>query len=229
LVRVCRPDADRSFDAILERVERLERGQAGAPPAAIQSADRAPEVASGARGGPADAAREELAKAGATRAPRRPVTKATAPKAVSAPAPAAAEASAPSSSAAPAAELPTNDELEAAWPGVVDGLKGAAKGMFRDARFEVTPDAVVLTVPTGPPLEELEKRWPGVEQALAAHFGRSVPTRLAVDAAVGPPAEAERVQDDEPVDVHELEDAPAGGTGVDRLAEAFPGAELVDE
>ena len=31
LVRLCRPDADRSFDAILERLERLERGQAAAP------------------------------------------------------------------------------------------------------------------------------------------------------------------------------------------------------
>src|SRR6187402_346220 len=34
LVRVCRPDADRSFDAILERLDRLERGQAGGSPAA---------------------------------------------------------------------------------------------------------------------------------------------------------------------------------------------------
>ena len=27
LVRLCRPDADRSYDAILDRLERLERGQ----------------------------------------------------------------------------------------------------------------------------------------------------------------------------------------------------------
>jgi hypothetical protein len=35
--------------------------------------------------------------------------------------------------------------------------------------------------------------------------------------------------DDEVVDVHDLEDAPDAGSGVDRLAEAFPGAELVEE
>ena len=57
------------------------------------------------------------------------------------------------------------------------------------------------------------------------------PTRLVVD-ATEPPAPA---ADDRPrrrreaVDVRALEDAPAGGTGVDRLAEAFPGAELVEE
>ena len=48
LVRVCRPEADRSFDAIIERLERLERGQASAPPPAIPSADRAPDSPSGA-------------------------------------------------------------------------------------------------------------------------------------------------------------------------------------
>ena len=35
--------------------------------------------------------------------------------------------------------------------------------------------------------------------------------------------------EDEVVDVHELENAPDAGSGVDRLAEAFPGAELVEE
>jgi hypothetical protein len=35
--------------------------------------------------------------------------------------------------------------------------------------------------------------------------------------------------EDEVIDVHALEDAPGPGSGVDRLAEAFPGAELVEE
>ena len=130
LVRVCRPDADRSFDAILERLERLERGQ----DSACHPRPRVPTVAperspSSARGGPADAAREELAKAGATRADattrdegdgtqgclqphrrRRPRRRA------------------PSSPPAPAAELPTNDELEAAWPGGRRWAQGSRQG-----------------------------------------------------------------------------------------------------
>ena len=103
-------------------------------------------------------------------------------------------------------------------------------GMFRDARFEVAGDMIVCTVPKGPPVDQLERRWPEVEQAVTAHFGEAVPLRLAIGAAASTAAAvADPSPDDEPVDVRELEDAPAGGTEVERLAEAFPGAELVDE
>ena len=102
--------------------------------------------------------------------------------------------------------------------------------MFRDGRFEVAGNVVVLTVPPGPPANLLEERRPELEKVLAAHFGRPVPVRLAVDAASAPTAVASPASlDDEPVDVRDLEDAPSSGTGVERLAEAFPGAELVDE
>jgi hypothetical protein len=100
--------------------------------------------------------------------------------------------------------------------------------MFRDARFEVASDTVHVTVPPGPPIDQLEKRWPEVQQALASHFGAPINARLVIGAPA-PAAATEPVADDEPVDVHDLEDAPAAGSGVDRLAEAFPGAELVDE
>jgi DNA polymerase-3 subunit gamma/tau len=237
LVRLCRPDADRSLDAILERLDRLERAQ-GAPRPSPSVAAPAPTADASARGGPADEAREELAKVKEPRPARAPVKKASARTA----APASPAASAPAASApaveqptpaAPATgELPTTSELHTAWPTVVDGLKGASKGMFRDARFEVSGDVVLVAVPKGPPVDQLEKRWPAVEDALAAHFGRRVPARLAVDpdaVATTGPTTSPSVVEDEPVDVHDLEDAPAGGTGVDRLAEAFPGAELVEE
>ena len=65
---------------------------------------------------------------------------------------------------------------------MLDGLKGATKGMFRDGRFESSADGpTVLTVPKGPPPEQLEKRRPEVEAALAAQFGRPVPLRIVVD------------------------------------------------
>ena len=231
LVRLCRPDADRSVDAILERLERLERAQASGPSPAPSAAPSSSAPAP-ARGGLADAAREELAKV-APRPARAPVKKASPRAAAPARAPEATEAvEEPPAAEVPAGALPTTRELDAAWPAVVDGLKGASKGMFRDARFEVAGEVVLLTVPKGPPIEQLEKRWPAVEDALAQHFGRRVPVRLAVDPEAGPTAASaapQPVPEEEPVDVHELEDAPAGGTGVDRLAEAFPGAELVDE
>ena len=229
LVRLCRPDADRSFDAILERLDRLERGQSSVPAAATSAP--APDGSAPARVGPADAAREELAKAGGARPARAPVKKAAAPK--SSPAPKAAPPAAPEASVEvdppPPGDLPTPAELHAAWPTVVDGLKGASKGMFRDARFDAAGGALVCTVAKGPPVEQLEKRWPEVERAVAAHFGRAVPVRLAIGAVAASAPPPDPTPDDEPIDVRELEDAPAGGTEVERLAEAFPGAELVDE
>jgi hypothetical protein len=130
---------------------------------------------------------------------------------------------------------PGPDALQAAWPSVVEGLKGATRGMFRDGRFDVGADGgPVLVVPKGPPADQLEKRRPEVEAALAAHLGVAVPLQIVVDAEAEPapaapepsaPASAE----DEVIDVHALDDAPPAGSGVDRLAEAFPGAELVEE
>ena len=229
LVRICRPDADRSYDAILDRLDRLERGVPVAPAASSPRAT-----------GPAASARDELAKATAPRSTRAPVKKATAAPTDASPRVAAppVAAPAPETGAPPETSEPAGvraaDELQAEWSRVFDGLKGATKGMFRDGRFEASTDAVaVFTVPKGPPLDQLEKRRPEVEAALAAHFGRPVPIRLVVDSDASPaPASASAAPteaDDDVIDMHELEDAPSAGSGAERLAEAFPGAELVEE
>jgi hypothetical protein len=128
-------------------------------------------------------------------------------------------------------DAPGPDELTAAWGSVLDVLKGGTRGMFHDGRFEASSGGpTVLTVPKGPPLDQLEKRRPEVEAALAAHFGRPVPLRVVVGAdAPAPPGGDAPAPDDHVDDVHELEDAPSAGSGVDRLAEAFPGSELVEE
>ena len=250
LVRLCRPDADRSYDAILERLERLERGAAaagpsGAPPAAAGSAPSPAEALTPlapTAAGPAAAAREELARVGGARPARPPVKKATAapkeapPRAEAAAAPPSVAEPTPVPEPAPAttpgpAGAPTAAELEAAWPAVLERLKAGSRGMFREAQLTLNEGSVLLSVPTGPPVDMLEQRRPEVERALAEQVGRPVPLRLVIDApaasgavpAVGAPP------DDEPVDVRDLEDAPSAGTGVERLAEAFPGAELVDE
>ncbi|MEO6318848.1 MAG: DNA polymerase III subunit gamma/tau [Acidimicrobiales bacterium] len=245
LVRLCRPDADRSYDAILDRLERLERGLVAAPVGAPQpavaaetAADAAANPAGGRPSGPASAARDELAKA-AARPARTPVKKATAPPVTAAKRrePVAAEPAAPAAVAPPAPsssqEPPTLEALQAAWATVVEGLKGATRGMYRDGRFgSGASGAMVLAVPKGPPADQLEKRRPEVEAALATHFGRAVPVTVVVDVDASPAAAGPSpmpAPDDDIVDVHELEDAPSAGSGVERLAEAFPGAELVEE
>ncbi len=243
LVRLCRPEGEQSLDAILDRLDRLESAGppvAAAPLAPASASTPAPPPASApddeprpaARStGPAAAARDELAKA--ARPARAPVKKATA-RTAAAPKPAPAPEAAPPPEAAMATVgvAPRAEDLQAAWTGVLEGLKGATRGMFRDGRFEPTDDGpTVLTVPKGPPMDQLEKRRPEVEAALTAHFGQPVPLRLAVAdlAPAADPAPAASPPEDDVVDVHELEDAPSAGSGVERLAEAFPGAELVDE
>ncbi|MEZ5133648.1 MAG: hypothetical protein R2699_00950 [Acidimicrobiales bacterium] len=81
-----------------------------------------------------------------------------------------------------------------------------------------------------------------VEEALEAHFGRPVPIELIIDDDSPPPAGAAAGAaaggtsptdaadaDDEWVNVAELDDADPARSHVDRVADIFPGAELVEE
>jgi DNA polymerase-3 subunit gamma/tau len=249
LVRLCRPDADRSLDAVMDRLERLERSLAegGGPSAAPTGEPAAERPAS--RGGPAAEARAELAKSAEPRpAPAAAPARARATKATAPPAPAPAKRAAPAPEAAPApppakaGELPSREELTLAWgDAVLDLLPRGAKAIFSTGRF-VDNDAgsAVFALANAPTRDHCEKRRADVERALATHFGRPIPLRLVTDAEVGGAAaapaakrkaravvEAEEVAD--VGDVHALEDAPSAGTGAQRLTEAFPGAELVDE
>lgn len=264
LVRLCRADADRSLDAILDRLERLERAvatgelpAAGSPPAtapapAAGSAASAPAAApSGDR--PADDARAQLAKARGAAAPTRArATKATSPERPAArtrPSPArqAAPEPAPEAPGPPAGAggVPSRDELTLAWgDAVLDLLSRGTKAIFSTGRFvEGDGTAAVFALANKPTRDHCEKKRPEVEKALATHFGRPIPLKLVTDAEVGDQPPEERPArgggrsmparpDPEPEeigDIHELEDAPSAATGAQRLAEAFPGAELVEE
>jgi hypothetical protein len=112
--------------------------------------------------------------------------------------------------------------------------------MFRTGRFVASQaDAAVFALGNGPTRDHCEKKRPEVEAALSAHFGHPIRLRLVVEddgavtssrpAASAAPIPAPIADDDDIVDVHALEDAPTAATGVERLSEAFPGAELVEE
>ena len=266
LVRLCRPESDTSLDALLDRVERLERALAsGAAPPPSPATSVAPDAAaaagapapgrptSGPTTGPASGAREELARVAGARpaGARAPVKKATAGTTATSSrrskAPTPPSEGATDASASAVGEIPSLSELESAWNGqVLPALKQGTRAMYLTGRFlEPAAGTAVFALANAPTRDHCEKKRPEVEAALTAHFGRPVPLRLVakaddaapVGAGGGRPSRSSRSAKpsedaldagDEVDDVHSLEDAPAS-SGVDRLAEAFPGAELVEE
>ncbi len=285
LVRLTRPDADLNLAALADRITRLEREgvpaapsaapaappppppvspsrRAGPPPAPV--ADAAGHVAEPAapsapgtdrRPGPAELAREELARRKEARGgvappprsavaataesppspPPRPPASAPAPPG---PGPAASPATAPAPAATGDGGLPSRDELTIAWGDAILPSLGRAKPRYSGGRWvAVEADAAVFGLPNAIHATKCEEVRGDVEAALAAHFGRPVPIRIVVDAGGAVPAPRDGGADDGPptaddpdtIDLSELTDATdVATTGVERIAQVFPGAELVD-
>ncbi|HEY1281445.1 MAG TPA: DNA polymerase III subunit gamma/tau [Acidimicrobiales bacterium] len=223
LVRLTNRDADTSPAALLARIERLERGghgTTGAPPAA------APPTAS-ASSPTAPGGRAALG----SRAQRTAATPAPA-EAEPAPSPPAAPAPAPAPAPASSDPMPSRDLLTIAWADhVVPRLRGMARALFLPGRFVAADEhGATFALPTAQQITKAEQYRDEVEAALAEHFHRPVPLRLVVD---GPEvtSDAARPPLDDEVDLAEVMDAPPVDmpSGLDRLTEAFPGAELVEE
>ena len=197
LVRLCRPDADRSYDAVLDRLERLERGhgrgaaRGAAPPPSAPPPTRRPRRR-------ARRPRPVTSWPGRSARPARPpVKKATSHRVAGASPRGLAEATPraePSPRRAAAAERrPPGARRAPSAPGrrVVEGLKGATEGCSATAASRSTRAGPRCScVPKGPPADQLEKRRPEVEAALAAHFGAPVPLQLVVAADLAPPPAA---------------------------------------
>jgi DNA polymerase-3 subunit gamma/tau len=250
LVRLADVASDTSSAALLERIERLERALAhgGIAPAGPPPADPPPPGS-----GPADAARAELAERRAARvaepAPPRP---APAARAVP-PAPAPASAKQATSSGS----MPSRDELSMAWGDeVLAKLPRLVRARFATGRFVSVDGGVArFGLPNSVHVTKCEEMRADVEAVLSEHFGASVVLELVVDdSSAGAPAAPSRparaakrpapaaaasqepasevAEDDvdEIGDVAELDDAPADNrTTIDRVVDAFPGAELFQE
>lgn len=138
---------------------------------------------------------------------------------------------------------PDRDTLTLAWAdAVLPKLNGLTKALYAAGRFlRVDADAAVFALPNEPHRQKCDPKLGQVEAALAAHFGRPIPLRLVTDPGAGaspedlpmpgssPPGDRPGTpHDDEPFDVRDLEDAPpAAASTAERMAKAFPGAELV--
>lgn len=134
------------------------------------------------------------------------------------------------------ASTPSVAELTSAWD---DGLKArlspVTRSRFSAGRFvDVADGAAVFALPSDIMRQKCDERRDELEAALADRFGRVVPVHLVVDADAVPDAPGSTAREAPPegeddVDLAGLVDAPGDDrTGIDRLAEAFPGATVVE-
>ena len=254
LVRVTRPETDASPAALLERVERLERAmRGGAGPATTGPGAARPEAPAAAPAGSArDAARQAVralpvatpqhAPAPGAAPDGRPALgamrrePAARPRLQAAPAPDLAStpevSDGPSPGQLPA--MPSRDALTLAWADhLLNALRPVARGVFGYGRFaSVDERGATFALPNEAMRAKCEARRREVEESLARHFGRPVPLRITVDlstAAAQLDGGAPGSSFDEPVDLDELQDAPPDRrSSLDRLAETFPGVEVID-
>ena len=219
------------------RIERLEQALAG--PARARRPRRAERRRRRATG-PPEAARRRRAPAPAApaapaaRAPKRPPPKAAAahpgrrrrmPR----------RRPRPPSTAA----VPDRDALTLAWgDAVLPRLKRPDQGHATASAASSTPRtaAPCSRCRTTCTAAKCEQKRPEVEAALHEHFGRPLRLQLVVDQADGAPAAAPRPAprararaDEHDRRPRHSSRAPDVETGVDRLTDAFPGAELLQE
>jgi len=252
LVRLTQPSADRTLDAILERLDRLERqgGGASSGPGDGGGGDqgRGGEEAESAnppeRGGAA-AARAALShrRAGDDPPPPSSGAKPTLGAVVRGRAePAqAAEPAAPAAPAGPAEaqaveRVPGREELASAWADtVLDALPKSVRSRWRGGQW-VEPDAgaVRFAVSNEWHQKACDDSRREVEEALRAHFGAPVAVAVVVEGeppagsaapqAAPPPAEVEHI---DPTELRDADDAAV--TGVDLVVRTFGGGELIQE
>ncbi len=140
------------------------------------------------------------------------------------------------------ARAPTGDIVAAYEQQVRPGLKGLAKAMFMGAHVLGLRDgALVLGFAGDVHRKRADEFRLDVEKALAAAVGQSVTVSLVVENA--PPSTADpdanvvqlhrpaEAQADDEVDLTDLVDVPPESvvSPIDRLAQAFPGSEIIDE
>ena len=231
LVKLTNASADTSPAALLARIEKLERSAGGQPSAS--GATTAGPAAVGT--GRTESGRARLGSA--VEPPSSPPATATPAEPPAAPTP-----SSPGNAQPQPAGGPTRDELTLAWADqILPRLPRAAKPVLAAGHWVDTDDGVALAVPNEPHRTKCEQHRTELEAALAAQFQRPVPVVFTLERpqATSRPGSAggqgrSRPPDPEPeeaIDPAELVDAgPEHALApVERLTQAFPGAELLEE
>jgi DNA polymerase III subunit gamma/tau len=247
LVRLTNVELDTSPAALLERIERLERhggpssvtpaapAQTAPTPATHASAD-AGSVAATSGPGQVRAALGAMRKATPSTAPTAPTTTSAPTEPAAATAPTVEPHAQPVPTAKAATELPSIEMITAAWTTtILPRLGGLTRAMFSPGHFAGEQRGkMVFTLPSAVHRDKCESRRAEVEKALAEHFGHPISLSLVTgDAAITTTVDVDTAAhiDDHDIDVNDLTDANGvtNTRGLDLLAAAFPGAEVLDE
>lgn len=118
---------------------------------------------------------------------------------------------------------------------MLDGQSTPARARFLAGHVAgVNGDVIDFVLPTESQVKRCESYRVEVEKAVGQTFG--VPMQIVLRAndqpapATSAPAAVTEVQHESEIDVHDLTDADAmNATVVDRIADVFPGAEVLDQ
>jgi DNA polymerase-3 subunit gamma/tau len=230
LVQLTHDAAGADLHSLMSRLERLEQSIASGAPAA------APVKAV-----PTDPATGRATIGGRARRDTAPATPADI--ASTHPSQAGSDTPATSTPSVPAAGTGSDDdEIPALFETKVrPALRGMAKAIYMGARVgTMSGGSLVIAFAGEPHRIRAEEYRHDVERALAAVAGRPVPLSLVVDHATNAESHddnvvqlkrAEPVQADEDIDTGDLVDVPPDAivSPIDRLTQAFPGSEIIDE
>lgn len=232
--------ADKARAALRSRQDDLP---ASSPPPSQTSADPAPVRAGGAP--PPPSARRATSSPAAEPAPAPAPTPAPSePEAAP-----AAEPTPDTNSAADASPMAeaglsiTAETIAAGWGAMLDGQSTPARARFLAGRVAALDgNTIQFVLPSEGQIRRCEPYKAEVEAAIAEAFGTPLTIALGVDASQSPSPTAGRPapvqqhaqpqpqQDEADIDLHDLTDADLGNaTVVDRIADVFPGAEVLEE
>jgi DNA polymerase-3 subunit gamma/tau len=237
LVRLTQPATDRTLDAILERLDRLERGDGPGGGGSTGGGSGAASPSAGAA-----AARDALSNrrsrdaGGSSGTARQAGDKPTLGAVVRQQEERTVTAEPTTVAAAPAARIPDLDEITNAWTdAVLTALPKAVRSRWRGGRWiEADPDSLRFAVSNEWHQKACDESRREVEEALLAHFGGPVPVVIVVvgeaagagsaGSALAPPDDLEHI---DPAELRDADDATT--TGVDLVVRTFGGGELIQE
>ena len=134
-------------------------------------------------------------------------------------------------------DFPTKQQFLDSWgEELLPKLSKKARARFSAGRpVSVDGNGVMIVLPNEPHLRRCSELLGEVEASIKNTFGVAVPVLLSVDASsssISPPKPAKPskpVKNDEDLDLSGLVEAdPNSGSAVERLSQAFPGAEIVE-